>query len=439
MLLLPAFIKTRVFALIFYAVWLGLGCLIFGVNMCIWRNSTVDAPIYADIIARIRHVYTMTLYLSVLCFSKFTWIITRPAASRKVIDKHMRHNYIDAFLCIGVPLLWSPLFIATTRGRYIIIEDVGPLPVDRLSLESFFVNTVPLAPITMASIYFSILTAINVWRARRSGSHVDVTSLGSPGQAHYRTLSIILSLKYMGLVAIQSIALPFGLLWSLIPYILYRNDEQGRHWSTIFDIRDNLRQLSIIHTLRREEIEESEWFNYKGFVLAIPMNGILFFILFGLDSSVLGIHHVWLEPLGRKLSDIVSSLRTYVAMIPDIISSIQTYITRASLPFWRSPLSIDTENVTPFQLNDIPSAPNTPPVQTRMKRRLGVGPHPTTLSHPSPHPIHAKVDRLRPIPLAERFRTFRKERTPDELPDDGGPSNPPGRRKPRFEVVSHEI
>ncbi|KAG8782064.1 hypothetical protein FRC15_007598 [Serendipita sp. 397] len=271
----------------------------------------------------------------------------------------------------------------------------------------------------MASVYFSILTAINVWRARRSGSHVDVTSLGSSGQAHYRTLSIILSLKYMGLVAIQTIALPFGFLWSLIPYILDANDEQGRHWSTIFDIRDNIRQLPIIHTLRREEIEVSEWLNYEGFILAIPMNGIVFFLLFGLDSSALSIHHVWLETLGRKISDIISSIWSCAAKV--------------SSPLWKSSQSTHAENVTPFQLDAIPLAPQAHLIPTTTQGHLAVGPLPATLSHPLPHRFHSTSDRLRPIPLPARVRTLRKERISDGLlpiirqPDDGGPRDSPGR------------
>ncbi|KAG8840984.1 hypothetical protein FRB91_005474, partial [Serendipita sp. 411] len=107
------------------------------------------------LVARIMQVYSITLYISVFCFAKFTWIITRPAASRKVIDKRLRHNYIDAFLCIGVPLLWSPLLIATTRGRYMIVEDLGPFHIDRPSVEGFLINTTPLALTTMASVYFN--------------------------------------------------------------------------------------------------------------------------------------------------------------------------------------------------------------------------------------------------------------------------------------------
>ncbi|KAG8751893.1 a-factor receptor [Serendipita sp. 396] len=406
MLLLPGIIRTKVFALIFYLIWVSLGSLIVGVNMCIWRNKTVNAPIYADIVARILHIYPLTLYLSILCFSKFTWNITRPAASRKVIDKRMRHNYIDSFLCIGIPLLWSPLYLITTRGRYMIIEDLGPFPTDRRSIEACLTYAVPVALTTIGSVYFNTLTAVNVWRARRSGSHLDVTSLGSPGQDNYRTLSTILSLKYMGLVAIQTIALPFGFLWSLLPYILDRNvsmDEQGRYWYMIFDIREGLRQLPLTYTFPREQI--TGWGTLRGFLCSVPVNGILFFILFGLDSEVLGIHRVWLQSLGRKISDMIFSTWTYATKIP--------WPSRGSSP------SAGPEDVIPFQLEDITLAPRPPPIHTmRTKGHIARG--------------HSNAEQLQSMPPLRNARTFRKEGIPagltpvrlfpgNRLPDNGGP------------------
>ncbi|KAG9052767.1 a-factor receptor [Serendipita sp. 407] len=448
MFLLPGIIKTKVFALIFYVIWTSLGSLIIGINMCIWRNRTINAPIYADIgvhllttvellanmdvpVTRIIHVYSITLYLSVFCFGKFTWNITRPAASRKVIDKRLRDNYIDAFLCIGVPLLWSPLLIATSRARYMIIEDLGPFPFGQLSIDTLLTSSIPLGLTAMASIYFSVLTAINIWRARRSGS-LDVTGLQFPEQAPYRTFSTIHSLKYVALVVIHTIALPFGFLWTLLPYITLRNewmDDQGRRWYMIFDIRDNLRQLPLTYTFHREQIIGLG--TLVAFLISIPVNGILFFILFGLDSGALSTYRAWLQSLGLKISDMIFSIRTYATKIP--------WPSRESSP------STGPGTVTPFQLEDIALASYTPPVQTTTKGHVADGesdPLPIALPPPSPYQDHSNMDRLSPVPPLERARTLRKEqmlggpspRPPNYRGPRGAPSSPGNRRD---ETISH--
>ncbi|KAG8751894.1 a-factor receptor, partial [Serendipita sp. 396] len=413
-------IKTKVFAFIFYVIWTSLGNLIIGTNMCIWRNRTINAPIYADIgvhlpttvellanmdvpVTRIIHVYSITLYLSVFCFGKFTWNITRPAASRKVIDKRLRDNYIDAFLCIGVPLLWSPLLIATARGRYMIIEDLGPFPFGQLSIDTLLASSIPLGLTAIASIYFSVLTAINIWRARRSGS-LDVTGLQFPEQAPYRTFSTIHSLKYVALVVIHTIALPFGFLWTLLPYITLRNDwmdDQGRYWYMIFDIRDNLRQLPYTYTYHREEV-----FNrgtLGGFLICLPMNGIVFFILFGFDSGALSIHRAWLQSLSLKISDMILSIRTYATKIP--------------CPSRGSLSSTSPGHVTPFQLEDITLASYTPPTQTTTKGHTADGESglPIALPPTSPHRGRSNVNQLHLIPPIEGYRNFLKERMPTGL------------------------
>ncbi|KAG8812967.1 hypothetical protein FRC19_002775, partial [Serendipita sp. 401] len=123
--------------------------------MCIWRNSTRDAPIYADIAARIIDAYSMTLYTSICCFAKFTWNMTRPASSLKFIDQRKQNNHFDASICIGLTFLWCPLFIIVNKGRYLILEDIGPLPIIQPSIVSFFVQTTPLIVTTVVSVSFS--------------------------------------------------------------------------------------------------------------------------------------------------------------------------------------------------------------------------------------------------------------------------------------------
>ncbi|KAG8814954.1 hypothetical protein FRC17_000912 [Serendipita sp. 399] len=382
--------------------------------MCIWRNSTRNVPIYADIVARIIHVYPTTLYLSVLCFLKFTWNITRPSPALKVVDRRIRHNYIDAFICIGFTLLFSILLVFTSRGRYKIVEDLGPFPVDRPSLEGFVCRVLPLGVIAVIAVGLSILTGINIWRARRrSGPATDSgsrRSLDPPDQASYRPLSTAQAIKYSALAATNIIGMLFGFLWAIIPLWTEREKiaalNGGVQWYTIFDIRDNLKQLPLTHTVHREEIEG--WENVVGFLISIPINGILFVLLFGIDSDALGTYRKWLQSLCQQSSNILSSLRPYIMKVSCRLGSFSPSQRRG------------IDHITPFQPDEIALEALPPPAQTTTtittKRSKVYPPNndgPGYLLPPT-LPLHATAHQLSPqqtTPL-ERSRTFRKEPTP---------------------------
>ncbi|KAG8770226.1 hypothetical protein FRC15_004185 [Serendipita sp. 397] len=116
LLLVPGFMKTRVFALTFYVWWLILGSTLILVNTCIWRGNTRNIPIYADIVAHIWGIYCLTLYAAMLCVNKLIWTISRPAPSVKVYDSRLRMNRIDILVCVGLPLLLSPMPLRVSEG-----------------------------------------------------------------------------------------------------------------------------------------------------------------------------------------------------------------------------------------------------------------------------------------------------------------------------------
>ncbi|KAG8799331.1 hypothetical protein FRC18_008317 [Serendipita sp. 400] len=198
----------------------------------------------------------------------------------------------------------------------------------------------------------------------------------------------------------------------------------------IFDIRDNLRQLPLTYTFHREQIVGLG--TLVAFLISIPVNGILFFILFGLDSGALSTHRAWLQSLGLKISDMIFSIRTYATKIP--------WPSRESSP------STGPGTLTPFQLEDIALASYTPPVQTTTKGHVADGgsdPLPIALPPPSSYQDHSNMDQLCPVPPSlERARTLRKEQMPGGLSP--RPSNYRGLRgasssrgNRRDETISH--
>ncbi|KAG9050691.1 hypothetical protein FS842_011316 [Serendipita sp. 407] len=196
-----------------------------------------------------------------------------------------------------------------------------------------------------------------------------------------------------------------GCLWFVLPYIIDRDqmvDENGRPWYKNLGIQNNLKQLPLTYTVRREEA--GVWRNLTGFLIAVPMNGILFFVLFGLSSDTIAIYRVWLDPLRLQMSNTIQKLTPRTLWSSRGTSS-STYL----------------ENITPFRLDDIVLDPLPPPVQHTRKVDPALGvpvPLPVAVSLSSsilPHRHRTIANRLSPISPSQTARTVRKEPMPLRL------------------------
>ncbi|KAG9052823.1 hypothetical protein FS842_009179, partial [Serendipita sp. 407] len=163
LLLLPGFIKTRIISIVCLICWLLLGNGLLLLNMFIWRGNTRNIPIYSDIVARFWSIFTIAIHMSILCLTKFIWIISRPAPTIKLYDGRRRMNLIDGFLCIGVPLLMLPIDHFRSLGRYLIIEDLGPRIYIVLSVDSFLIDLVPTSLASVLSVGYSCMSCYNFW------------------------------------------------------------------------------------------------------------------------------------------------------------------------------------------------------------------------------------------------------------------------------------
>ncbi|KAG8853484.1 a-factor receptor [Serendipita sp. 411] len=396
MLILPGFVKTRVFILAFYVLWLVLGYLLILINMCIWRNNTRNIRVYSDIVARIWDVYPSALYVCIFCFNKFVWNMTRPEPSRKIYDEHTGTNRFDAFICIGFPLLWSPISLICSSGRYTIVEDLGPWPTSSISLASFFVDIVPIGLATMASAVFSVLTASNILRSqegKRYGTHIR-------SSANYRELESTMVMKYLILSFIGVTETIFGFLWSLGRWL---HEDQPWYKTLALDIR----QVPLIYTTTRHDLLwHLDTSTIKGFLISLPLAGIQLFLLFGLGFEARQTYRSWLW--------------TFVKFLK--LPTIYGWTRRQAKRFTKLRVTENQnpENFTPFQPGDITLEPRTsilpPNNNSHAAPRKGI-----PVSLPAPIPKSFKRSQLRdnqrlPATSSERWRTFRKEMiTPDPM------------------------
>ncbi|KAG8750886.1 hypothetical protein FRC14_008318 [Serendipita sp. 396] len=396
MLVLPAFIKTRVLALTTCTVWLALGNLLICINMCVWRDSIRDIPIYSDIVAIIWSVYTPTIYLNLFCFHKFVWNITRPGSSLKIYDNRIKYNRVDIFLTTILPILWVPITLITLQGRYTIVEDFGPFGFSPMSLESVLVGGVPVVVITVASVYFVVLTMTNVWRSRHIEPPKRVMEVGH--LRFDRTLPRRKVMKYLAMSTITLVGVVFGCIWVLVPPLQTLTREHP--WYTKSDIRGNIRQLPLTYTVTRYELSPITITNHSVFFVSIPVMGVVLFVFFGLGPEAFKTYRNWLQNLLSLLK------------LPALFNFLQIH----ALGFcWynQQAVPVDAEYFIPFELNDIALDPHPLVDSSKASRRSFTQ---TFLSQSRVKPLShsAALQSIRPnarspSTSSEEWRIYRKQ------------------------------
>ncbi|PVF97344.1 hypothetical protein CPB86DRAFT_785976 [Serendipita vermifera] len=290
--IIPAFLKTKVFTLIAAMVLLVIANLISFVNMIIWRNSIRDIPIYCDIVARWWSVFSPLLYVTLACFAKFVWHMSRPGSAIYLYDNRRKINRLDAMLFWGAFLILVPLETFTYDGRYGILEDFGPWPTVYVDMKIILLNAVPLTVMTIMSAVFSTMTLRNTIRRRRQGSEGDA-KMGS--NAHMN--------KYLFLAITSLTGMLFGSIWvwafQIKTYFL-RMDERKYLFVPFSEIQKTFNRKYFWTRIVNDMIPDVMKAE-RGFLLTIPVTGIYFFACFGLGKEVRQMHRDNVERIARLL------------------------------------------------------------------------------------------------------------------------------------------
>ncbi|KAG8838750.1 hypothetical protein FRC20_006237 [Serendipita sp. 405] len=333
---------------------------------------------------------------------------------KQFLSQRIYFNRLDIFLTVILPILWTPLKLLTFHGRYEILEDIGPYFISAVSLESILVHNVPLAVITVVSVWYLgniafamlthllmipiVLTIINVWRARSREPLKRVAELDFGYTLPKKKVN-----KYLVFSTISITSILFGFMWTLKPII--QDLRSGNLSFTRSSIHDNIRQLPFIYISHRNEIYPANKLFRECFFFSIPVMTIILFAFFGLGPEALKTYHSWLRTL-------FSLLKLHI-----LFNFLQTYPLRLVSWFNRRAESVDPGYFIPFESNDITldplplvdlprtsrRSPIQPPAQPRIKPSLHLAPL-TGIQKSVPTGIS---------PLEER-RTYHKQAVPTE-------------------------
>ncbi|KAG8806287.1 hypothetical protein FRC18_006203 [Serendipita sp. 400] len=302
--------------------------------------------------------------------------MTRPGSSLKIYDNRIKYNRLDIFLTTILPILWTPLMVVTLNSRYMIIEDIGPVYTASVSFLVVLIRCVPTLLITITSVWFVVSTMINVWYAR----HIEPPKgVNEPGHLRFdHTLPRKKVMKYMALSIWTLISVIFGCIWAFRPILLAPSQ-----WYAKPDIRGNIRQLPLIYTTTRYEVDLNNAVNRKLFFISIPVMGIVIFVSFGLGPEALKAYHSWLQTLSLllKLPTLFNFLRIHTLRLGSLNQRV---------------VPVDPEYFVPFESNDINLDPHPPADLPKASRRSSA----RTFSdiplkiQPSSHPAPLRDPRL---------------------------------------------
>ncbi|KAG9055244.1 hypothetical protein FS842_002738 [Serendipita sp. 407] len=277
-----------------------------------------------------------------LCVNKLIWTISRPAPSVKVYDSRLRMNRIDILVCVGLPLLLSPVYAVTSFGRYTITEDFGPWALFSVSLDTWILQNLPITLITIISITYSYRSFRNFYRSRRSKRILDI----EPNHLfQHRALSDIQVVRYCSATLVSILGMTFGVIWLNMDWIYWAiNDPDKVQWYSQLVLLNNWQYRDQVYQQTRTEMEnDNPMFStlLKGtvFYFSIPSSGIQIFLWFGLGAEARKSYFHWLS----SLVELITRTRAYI-WLEALFVKIR----------WRiRPHQMDPENFTPFQLDDV--------------------------------------------------------------------------------------
>ncbi|KAG9054472.1 hypothetical protein FS842_005011 [Serendipita sp. 407] len=270
-----------------------------------------------------------------------------------------------------------------------IIEDIGPVYTVSLSSLAVLIRCVPILLITIASAWFVVSTMINVWRAR----HIEPPKgVNEPGHLRFdRTLPRKKVTKYMALSIWTLISVVFGCIWAFMPALLSPSP-----WYAKPDIRGNIRQLPLIHTASRYEVDPNVAGSRKLFFISIPVMGIVIFVFFGLGLEALKTYHSWLRTLFLLLK------------LPTLFNFLRIHTLR--LGSWNQRvIPVNPEYFAPFESEDINLDPHSPADLPKASRRSSARTFPDIplKIQPSSHPAPLRGSRLSKNPLGSPLEEWR--------------------------------
>ncbi|KAF8996219.1 GPCR fungal pheromone mating factor [Cyathus striatus] len=175
-----------------YAGWVGIACLIMGLNSAIWTGNISDhAPIWCDISIHILVAIDIAISVSALSIALSVYHVTRIRMDTYTKDRERRWLIAYLGLGLGMPVLEVALYYIIQFNRYIIIEDVGcQMQYAATTIAYVLILGLPLFASTI-SLVFCFLNLYSLFKSLHSHRRILAHTSGGLSTSHYVRLILL--------------------------------------------------------------------------------------------------------------------------------------------------------------------------------------------------------------------------------------------------------
>ncbi|KAJ7604449.1 fungal pheromone STE3G-protein-coupled receptor [Roridomyces roridus] len=268
---IPHHWRVRNCATLSIIAWLLAFNLVYGVDAAIWSgNVDIVAPVWCDIATKIILGAKTSITGCSLCLAMQLHRIANCA----VRPRGYRDRVAELALCWGFAFMIMGLHYIVQGHRFDIIQDLGCWPTIYVSWPSVLILTVPQLSAAILALVYSTLAFVEIYRRRRTFRTVLAKCDTGAGRAltlaqYFRLLLTVFFLGSYNVVLI-SVSASDDYAHGLEP------------WTNWTDIHSG---FSIIGQWTPKDLGPVDWRYIYAFWLAVPLTGLLFFVIFGIGAE----------------------------------------------------------------------------------------------------------------------------------------------------------
>ncbi|KAJ6498430.1 Rcb2.42 [Mycena vitilis] len=267
---LPWHLRARNIATLSIILWLFILNLTYGANAVIWAgNADIAAPVWCDIVTKIKIGATFALPSSCLCLALQLYAI---ASSLRTTTRGRRGAILDFTLCFGLPIIIMVLHYIVQGHRFDIFEDFGCRPAIYISLASLFLVDLPPIVAALLALVYCAMALFHFFRRRIAFTRtMEASDSGLTTSRYIRLMSMTMVLGTWNAIII-----------SISTWATY--GEGLRPWTSWSDVHFN---FSRIQPYTIASIPQSILRLTSLLWAAVPISSLFFFFFFAFGNDAM--------------------------------------------------------------------------------------------------------------------------------------------------------
>ncbi|KAJ3559561.1 hypothetical protein NM688_g268 [Phlebia brevispora] len=262
-------LNSRNVATLAMIFWLFVTNVIYGVDSIIWSdNAIIVVPVWCDITTKMIIGANMALPAACMCVCIHLRQVASINSVKTSFEDKRRRQFVEAFLCFVLPIMWMAIHYIVQGHRFDIIEGYGCRPAVYTSIPSIFLICVPPLAFSAVTTIFAAMALIDFLRRRATfAKHLE--SRSSLSTSHYLRLMLMAIIEMVIGVASTSTT-----LWTATLDI--------RPWTGWADVHWDFSRIGQYLTLEMPPLEQRYFYALWWLV---PISSYIFFLFFAFGKD----------------------------------------------------------------------------------------------------------------------------------------------------------